>query len=263
MSNIIPFDFNGFEVRVFQDQNDDPWFVLTDICNAMDLSNPSSVAQRLDEDERSKLNLGRQGEAVIISESGFYSVVMRSDKPEAKKFSKWVRSEVLPSIRKTGNYALNPMPDMGSIKPVIEANKLFKSNLSVTKLLFKGNDALIAANNATARATGVNVFETLGVIGIESDKQDTDLVPSDIGEVFGVSAIRINRVLENAGLQESYRDSKKRLCWKLTEEGEKHAHYIDTNKLHSDGSPVKQIKWYSSIVDYLVDNEYFKKGEAS
>ena len=70
------------------------------------MSNPTMVAQRLDDDERTKLDLGRQGETNFITESGLYAVILRSDKPNAKKFRKWVTSEVLPSIRKTGSYSM-------------------------------------------------------------------------------------------------------------------------------------------------------------
>lgn len=69
------------------------------------MSNPTMVAQRLDEDERTKLDLGRSGETNFITESGLYAVILRSDKPNAKKFRKWVTSDVLPSIRKHGAYA--------------------------------------------------------------------------------------------------------------------------------------------------------------
>lgn len=84
--------------------NDEPMFCLADVCKALEISNPSKVAQRLDEDERTKLELGRAGETNFITESGLYAVILRSDKPNAKKFRKWVTSEVLPSIRKNGGY---------------------------------------------------------------------------------------------------------------------------------------------------------------
>lgn len=84
--------------------NDEPMFCLTDICKALEIKNATDVAKRLDEDERTRLNLGRQGETNFITESGLYAVILRSDKPNAKKFRKWVTSEVLPSIRKTGSY---------------------------------------------------------------------------------------------------------------------------------------------------------------
>lgn len=84
--------------------NNEPMFCLADVCKALEISNPSKVAQRLDDDERTKLELGRAGETNFITESGLYAVILRSDKPNAKKFRKWVTSEVLPSIRKNGGY---------------------------------------------------------------------------------------------------------------------------------------------------------------
>lgn len=84
--------------------NNEPMFCLIDICKALELSNSRIVADRLDEDERRKLDLPRQGETWFVTESGLYAVILRSDKPNAKKFRKWVTSEVLPSIRKNGGY---------------------------------------------------------------------------------------------------------------------------------------------------------------
>lgn len=86
--------------------NDEPMFCLIDICKALEIKNATDVAKRLDEDERTRLNLGRQGETNFITESGLYAVILRSDKPNAKKFRKWVTSEVLPPIRKTGSYGM-------------------------------------------------------------------------------------------------------------------------------------------------------------
>lgn len=95
--------------------NDEPMFCLIDICKALEMSNPTMVAQRLDDDERTKLDLGRQGETNFVTESGLYAVILRSDKPNAKKFRKWVTSEVLPSIRRTGQYQI-PTTTAGQIK---------------------------------------------------------------------------------------------------------------------------------------------------
>ena len=87
--------------------NDEPMFCLIDICKALEIKNATDVAKRLDEDELTRLNLGsRAGETNFITESGLYAVILRSDKPNAKKFRKWVTSEVLPSIRKTGSYGM-------------------------------------------------------------------------------------------------------------------------------------------------------------
>ena len=91
------------EVRTVVKDNE-PWFVAADVCRALELSNPTMATDRLDEDERSKFNLGRQGEAVIINEPGLYSLVLGSRKPEARAFKRWITHEVIPSIRKHGAY---------------------------------------------------------------------------------------------------------------------------------------------------------------
>ena len=103
MNNLQTFSFNNQLVRTVQ-LNNQPYWVLKDVCDVLELSNPTVVANRLEDDERAKFNLGRQGEATVITESGLYAVILRSDKPNAKEFRKWVTSEVLPAIRKNGAY---------------------------------------------------------------------------------------------------------------------------------------------------------------
>ena len=108
MNEIQIFNYNSNEVRTIQ-RDGEPWFVLRDVCNVLGLGTPARVAERLDPDEVSQTHitdsLGRQQETTIINESGLYNVILRSDKPEAKPFRKWVTSEVLPTIRRHGMYA--------------------------------------------------------------------------------------------------------------------------------------------------------------
>ena len=84
--------------------NGEPWFVAVDVCSVLDLSNPTIAVRRLDEDERAKFNLGRQGDATIVNEPGLYTLVLGSRKPEAKAFKRWITHEVIPAIRKHGVY---------------------------------------------------------------------------------------------------------------------------------------------------------------
>lgn len=95
------------------DRDGEPWFVASDVCSALDLNNTSMAVCGLDDDERAISNVETRGgtqAATIISESGLYSLVLRSRKPEAKQFKRWITHEVLPSIRKTGSYAA-ALPD--------------------------------------------------------------------------------------------------------------------------------------------------------
>jgi prophage antirepressor-like protein len=109
MNDILVFHYKSSEVRTVE-LNGEPWFVLKDVCAVLGISNHKMTAQRLDADEVSLTDLtdsmGRQQETTVINESGLYNVILRSDKPEAKPFRKWVTSEVLPSIRKTGSYTM-------------------------------------------------------------------------------------------------------------------------------------------------------------
>lgn len=101
------FKNSGFEIRGGL-MNEEPYFIASDICKALDISNVSQALTRLDDDEKGVcLNdtLGGKQEMLTINESGLYRLVMRSDKPDAKPFQKWVTSEVLPTIRKHGAYA--------------------------------------------------------------------------------------------------------------------------------------------------------------
>lgn len=112
--------------------NEEPMFCLIDICKALEIKNATDVAKRLDEDELTRLNLGsRAGETNFITESGLYAVILRSDKPNAKKFRKWVTSEVLPSIRKTGSYN-KPMTTAEKIHLLAQGNE--ELNLKVDKV---------------------------------------------------------------------------------------------------------------------------------
>lgn len=84
----------GMNLRVLQ-KDGEPWFVAKDVCTALDIANPTDALKSLDQDERARFNLGRQGMGNIISESGLYLLVLKSRKAEAKAFQKWVTGEVL------------------------------------------------------------------------------------------------------------------------------------------------------------------------
>lgn len=94
------------QIRVATTESGEPLFCLADLCRALNLSNPTVVAQKLDEDECPKLDIGlKNGQYVnFVTEPGMYTVILRSDSPAAKPMQKWVTSEVLPSIRKRGGY---------------------------------------------------------------------------------------------------------------------------------------------------------------
>jgi anti-repressor protein len=108
MNELQIFSYEGNDVRTIG-LDGETWWVLKDVCDVLELSNSRIVADRLDEDDVSQTyiadSLGRNQETTVVNESGLYAVILRSDKPQAKPFQRWVTHEVLPSIRKTGMYA--------------------------------------------------------------------------------------------------------------------------------------------------------------
>ena len=103
---LIPFAYGDNLVRVIE-KDGNPWWVAKDVCAVLEHSNSRMAIEMLDEDEKgvSKVyTLGGEQDMNIINESGLYNLIFRSNKPEAKAFRKWVTSEVLPQIRRTGSY---------------------------------------------------------------------------------------------------------------------------------------------------------------
>lgn len=123
MNDVNVFDYKGNPVRTIE-KSGELWWVLKDVCGALAIVDHISVSKRLDEDEKGVGQIhplsGKGGaqEMLLINEPGLYNVILRSDKPEAKEFKRWVTHEVLPSIRKTGAYSVQkPEPVKRPILP--------------------------------------------------------------------------------------------------------------------------------------------------
>lgn len=167
---VTPFNFDQYQVRTLRHDDGEVWFVAPDVCDALDVGNVSMAVGRLDDDEKgisSIDTLGGPQEVTIISESGLYSLVLTSRKPEAKRFKKWVTSEVLPSIRKNGSYSMAQpkatadLPDLVSacnaLVASVDAKVLPKKDgaeliRAITLASFHGASVLMAASKATPKA---------------------------------------------------------------------------------------------------------------
>lgn len=131
MSTLTPFTYGPHQVRTLT-INGEPAFIAKDLCAVLDLSNPRTSLALLDEDERGVHTVDTPGgtqKMAYVTESGMYSFILRSRKPEAKKFKRWVTHDVLPQIRKTGAYG-TPRQITGDellARAVIEANQRLKA----------------------------------------------------------------------------------------------------------------------------------------
>lgn len=107
--------------------NNEPWFVAADVCKALEID--ATATRRLDDDEKNTLRLTQtiagNPNVTIVSESGLYSLVLGSRKPEAKEFKRWVTHEVIPSIRKTGGY-LGNVENMSDLEILGRAMMIYK-----------------------------------------------------------------------------------------------------------------------------------------
>ena len=125
------FNYQDQQVRTVV-KDGQPWFVAKDVCNVLSHSNHKVAVSRLDEDEVSKVyltdSLGRNQKTIVVNEAGLYSLILTSNKPEAKQFKRWITHEVIPTIRKTGGYVANDELFIQTYLPQADEN---------TKLLFK------------------------------------------------------------------------------------------------------------------------------
>lgn len=165
-AEIQTFNFNASTLRVLTDEAGDPWFVLKDCMNILNLGNPTETVKMFDDDEFSTTevidSIGRRQQAYIISEPGLYRLVMKSRKPEARKFQRWVTHEVLPTIRMTGGYIPTSEPDSDKdilAKAVLIAQKTI--DLKNQQLLAKDRQIKELASKAKALDDFTNVPDTL------------------------------------------------------------------------------------------------------
>lgn len=193
MNELQIFDYNGLQVRTAE-KDGEAWWVLSDVCVALGISNVSQAASRLDEDERSMFNIGRQGKVNVINESGLYNVILRSDKPQAKPFRKWVTSEVLPTIRKTGQYNAKPNKAL-EIKETNARVRLSNAFLKLAKV-----DTLSSEYKNILVAKAAEALTGFQLIPLPQSEQKM-YTATEIGEMFGVSAQKIGKLSNQYGMK--------------------------------------------------------------
>lgn len=231
MKEMQIFNYHNNQVRTIQ-KDGEPWFVLKDVCSILEINNNRMAADRLDADEKgvSQIDtLGGKQSMTVINESGLYNVILRSDKPEAKPFRKWVTSEVLPSIRKTGVY----------ISPQIDSN-----------MLFQLAEAMAAKEKEIQALTAENECQRLMIAESAPKLQYLDTILSSPGTVattqiaadYGMSARKLNKILNEAGLQHNV-NGQWILYRKHMNKGYTKSDTISF--LHSDGRPDTKLntKW--------------------
>lgn len=155
MDKLQVFNYEGKEIRTVE-KDGEFWWVRKDVCAVLGLTEPHRVAARLDEDERTQStvidSMGREQKTTVINEAGLYNVILRSDKPEAKNFKRWVTHEVLPTIRKHGAYLTPGTLEAAILNPdtMIQLCQQLKSEQEKNKKLEAVNTTLTVENQIMA-----------------------------------------------------------------------------------------------------------------
>lgn len=259
---IIHYNFNGIDFPVMGTINE-PLFEGNLVCKILGYSNPrKSIADHVDKDDVTKRDtidsLGRTQKKSCLTESGLFSLILRSKKTEAKEFKRWVTKELLPSIRKTGGYHQNKAVQISKKpKPLTIRQKAteFKGAMVLAKLVgLDGNQALLGANRAMEANYGVDILSEMGVPKqIPTPDNEVTLTPTALGMALekqtgeAWSAQRVNKWLFKNNYQYRNGDGN----WHPTENtGGNYAVIVDTNKAHSNGT-TQQLKWKESILEQI------------
>lgn len=243
---LMPFDYEGREIRVVKDDQGDPWFVAADVCAVLKLPETHKAVSRLDDDEKDRNSIPTPGGSqsmTVVSESGLYNLVLGSRKAEAKRFKRWVTHEVLPAIRKTGSYAV---PAMAALPAPTQdrVTSLLLIGEAVAKVPgVKAGIAMAATLTCIHENTGLTI-ETLRRALPAANEPICSLNATQLGKLVGLSAKTTNLRLANMGLQvRNERDE-----WELTESGEAWAEAMPYSR---NGHSGYQILWNPSVAQEL------------
>ena len=241
---LVPFDFEGSQVRVVTDAKGEPWFVAADVLSTISLDR--KALERLDDDEKGVNSIHTPGgtqEMTTVNEPGLYALVLGSRKAEAKRFKRWVTHEVLPAIRKTGSYAVSAMAALPA--PTQDrVTSLLLIGEAVAKVPgVKVGIAMAATLTCIHENTGLTI-ETLRRALPAANEPICSLNATQLGKLVGLSAKTTNLRLANLGLQvRNERDE-----WELTEPGEAWAEAMPYSR---NGHSGYQILWNPSVAQEL------------
>lgn len=226
-NSLQTWDYCGCKIRTLE-KDGEPWWALSDVCKVLEISNSRNVSARLEEDEKGVHLVDTPGgmqKVTIISESGLYAVILRSDKPQAKPFRKWVTSEVLPSIRKHGAYMTEQTLERAVSDPdfLIQIANQIKEEQAKNKVLTTRvlqQDQQIKELKPKADYTD-SILKSKSLVTI-----------TQIAKDYGMSGNRMNDILHDLGIQ--YKLARQWLLYaKYQSKGYTHSETV--NITHTDG----------------------------
>lgn len=249
-NNLTIFNFENSPIRTINIDND-VWFVGKDVCDILGYTNDSKALNDHCKGVTKYYPLqtaGGKQNIRIISEGDLNRLILHSEMPKAKEFEKQVMEKILPTIRKTGKYESRTFkaknPDDNLVADFAE------DRLKLAKMFgLEGNQALLSVNRTLIQEKNYDAIKALG-IELLSDVKAKTYTPTELGARINLKAVAFNQLLESKGLQVK-RVHGKHTEWEPTQLGKPYCEVSDVGKKHSTGAPVKQIKWYESVLDVV------------
>ncbi|EXE16739.1 BRO family, N-terminal domain protein [Acinetobacter baumannii 1106579] len=234
MNNVSVFNFNQKEVRTIVKKDGEIWFVLSDVCNVLEIGNVSMAASRLDAEEITLSTIeGSHRPTNLVNESGLYSLVLTSRKPEAKQFKKWVTSDVLPSIRKNGGYISGQENDDPEI---IMAKALQVANNVILRKTQELQQAQAERDHAiTTKAEIGSRREATAMATASKFKRENEDLRQKLGESISFAAV----ASINTKLKTNFGNKEGRLLSKYSRE-----HHLEIKKATVQGQRFSEVNSY-------------------
>ena len=238
--------FENAVVRTDRTSDGEPLFCAKDVCDILGYANARDAVRQHTDSNYDVVKcdiidkLGRKQSMTFVNESGLYALIFGSKLEGAKAFKRWVTSEVLPSIRKTGAYSTHqtePKPKAITLETKVNVARIVLEAAGIT-----GNQLALALDKGIRKDTGESSLEWTGT-QLTAPTQERLLNPTELGKPLGLSPRAVNSRLQAKGFQ-----IKGVAGWELTEKGKALGGvYLDTGKKHSSGVPVRQIKWPAGL----------------
>ncbi len=242
-------DFNNIQFDCYQDSGHEFWGTREQIGQLLEYENPRESIKTIHSRNRERLDKfsfryqidtpAGTRETVVYSFKGLLEICRYSNQPKANAVMDFLW-EVADEIRKTGRYEVKKSPTPRIGRGIISAAKEILKSAGI-----KGNQFTLALDKLYKHYTGESALAAMGV-ELEAPEPKQVFTPTEIGKTLGISARRVNEILAGAGYQHKICDK-----WEALGKGVKYSVMFDTGKSHSDGTPVRQLKWKSEIIDII------------
>lgn len=257
-------NFNQVNIRTVADEQGNPWFVAADVCAVLEIGNVSQATTRLDDDEKADITTNdtssngvtQKRNMTIVNESGLYALIMKSRKPEAKAFQKWITSEVLPTIRKTGSYSVKSIQEQSSRIPLDEIARSLEVANNMLNVCPSGK---LKSFRQLYDNYGVNSnilpSYTIDAPTVTAGSSEPTISITEMIRRSGliISPAAANKKLESLGMirkesRPSTRGNGVKTFWSITTEGLKYGKNVVSDRNQTETQP----HWYVSKMKDLI-----------